>query len=155
MNVYELSFFKGFTKEEVNSLLKLMFPTTYAPGEAILKEGESSHLLMIILDGRVKIIKKIDNENFKVLAILEKGEIFGEMSFFDDGIHNASAISHTTTNVLVLSKNDFDVFAEKNPLTTIKFLKKVIQTCSNRIRNLNEEIKEVSNWCLTLRKKNQ
>jgi len=154
-DILSLSFFQGFTIEEVNSLVKLMVPLVYGPGEVILKEGDTSHLLMLILDGKVKVLKKVDQNNNKVLAILEKGDIFGEMSFFDEGVHNASVVAHTEVRLLVLSKEDYDKFEEKNPKTAIKFLKKVIQTCSCRIRNLNEEIKQVSNWCITLRKKNQ
>jgi CRP/FNR family cyclic AMP-dependent transcriptional regulator len=154
-NILNLTFFQGFTEEEIKSIVKLMVPLAYGPGEVILKEGDTSHLFMLILDGKVKVIKKVDEENNKVLAILEKGEIFGEMSFFDEGIHNASVVSHTDVQLLVLSKEDYEKFEEKNPKTAIKFLKKVIQTCSCRIRNLNEEIKQISNWCITLRKKNQ
>jgi CRP-like cAMP-binding protein len=155
MSYYELDFFKGFSKDEINTILKLMVPATYGQGEKILKEGESSHLLMLIVEGKVKVTKKIDEQNTKVLAILEKGEIFGEMSFFDEGIHNASVIAHSDTNLLVLSKEDYEVLEQKNPILAIKFLKKIIQTCSSRIRMLNEEIKQVSNWCITLRQKNK
>lgn len=155
MNYYDLEFFKGFTKEEINTILKLLVPATYAQGEKILKEGEISHSLMLIIDGKVKVIKKIDEQNHKVLAILETGEIFGEMSFFDEGEHNASVVAHSDTNLLILSKQDFDFLEQKDPKLVIKFLKKVIQTCSNRIRMLNEEIKQISNWCITLRNKNK
>lgn len=132
-----------------------MVPVTYAQGEKILKEGETSHLLMLIVDGKVKVVKKIDEQNNKVLAILESGEIFGEMSFFDEGVHNATIITHSDTNLLVLSKQDYDLLEHKEPKLAIKFLKKIIQTCSSRIRMLNEEIKQVSNWCITLRNKNK
>lgn len=155
MNYYDLEFFKGFTKEEINTILKLLVPATYAQGEKILKEGEISHSLMLIIDGKVKVIKRIDEQNHKVLAILETGEIFGEMSFFDGGVHNASVVAHSDTNLLILSKQDFDFLEQKDPKLVIKFLKKVIQTCSNRIRMLNEEIKQISNWCITLRNKNK
>lgn len=153
MNYYDLDFFKGFTREEINTILKLMVPATYAQGEKILNEGETSHLLMLIVDGKVKVVKKIDEQNNKVLAILESGEIFGEMSFFDEGVHNATIITHSDTNLLVLSKQDYDLLEHKEPKLAIKFLKKIIQTCSSRIRMLNEEIKQVSNWCITLRNK--
>ncbi|MCX7770208.1 MAG: cyclic nucleotide-binding domain-containing protein [Proteobacteria bacterium] len=155
MNYYDLEFFKGFTKEEINTILKLTIPVTYGHGETILKEGETSHLLMLITEGKVKVIKKIDEQNTKVLAILETGELFGEMSFFDEGIHNTSVIAHSDTSLLVLGKNEFELLEQKNPILTIKFLKKIIQTCSSRIRFLNEEIKQISNWCITLRMKNK
>lgn len=155
MTYNDLKFFKNFTKEEINSLVKLMIPVTYGEGETVIKEGEVSHVLMLILSGRAKVIKNIDDKNHKLLSILESGDIFGEMSFFDKTPHNASVIAHTKLSVLALSKNDFETFIEKHPKTAFKILVRIIQVCSQRIRNLNEEVKQLGAWCLTLRNTNK
>lgn len=151
MNYSDLFFFKPFEQEEIKLITSLMIPATYGAGETILREGEITQLLMLIIDGKVKVLKKIDDNNTKLLAIIEKGEIFGEMSFFDDGVHNATIVAHSDTSLLVISKKDFDMLTEKHPKLMIKFLKRVIQMCSNRIRNLNEEVKQLGYWCITLR----
>jgi len=152
MNNYkELKFFKNFTNEEVNSLVKLMIPVTYGDGEVIVKEGEVSHVLMLIIKGRAKVVKNIDEHNQKILSILEAGDIFGEMSFFETAPHNASVIAHTSVSVLALSKADFEAFIEKYPKTAFKILIRIIQVCSQRIRNLNEEVKQLGAWCISLR----
>ena len=155
INYSELSFFKNFTKDEINDLVRLMIPVSYAEGEAIIKEGELSRVLMLIIKGRAKVVKKIDENNEKLLSILETGDIFGEMSFFDNAAHNATVVAHSQLNVLALSKKDFETFIEKHPKTAFKILIRIIQVCSYRIRNLNEEIKQLGSWCLSLRNSNK
>lgn len=150
-NYNELKFFRNFTNDEVNNFIRLMIPVTYSEGEAIVKEGEVSHVLMLIIKGRAKVVKAIDEHNHKILSILEAGDIFGEMSFFDNAPHNASVIAHTEISLLALSKKDFETFIEKNPKTAFKVLFRIIQVCSQRIRNLNEEVKQLGAWCISLR----
>ncbi|GAB4434214.1 MAG: hypothetical protein OHK0040_05160 [bacterium] len=150
-NYNELKFFRNFTNDEVNNFVRLMIPVTYSEGEVIVKEGEVSHVLMLIIKGRAKVVKAIDENNYKILSILEAGDIFGEMSFFDNAPHNASVIAHTEISLLALSKKDFETFIEKNPKTAFKILFRIIQVCSQRIRNLNEEVKQLGAWCISLR----
>lgn len=154
-NYSELKFFKGFSPEEINNLVRLMVPVTYNSDEVIIKEGDTSHLLMLILSGKVKVVKSVDENNHKILAILDEGDIFGEMSFFDNAPHNASVIAHTPVNILALSKKDFETFIEKYPKTSFKILIRIIQVCSQRIRNLNEEVKELGKWCVSLRNRSK
>lgn len=150
-NYVNLKFFKGFKPEEVAQVTKLMIPVVYASGEAILKEGEVSKVLMLITSGQAKVVKAIDEKNFKILALLGEGEIIGEMSFFDDSPHNASVVAHNNLNVLALSKKDFENIIERNERLALKILIRIIQICSQRIRNLNEEVKELGHWCISLR----
>lgn len=150
-NYINLKFFKGFKSDEVTLITKLMIPVVYASGEAILKEGEVSKVLMLITSGQAKVVKTIDEKNVKILALLSEGDIIGEMSFFDDAPHNASVIAHNNVNVLALSKKDFESIIDRNERLALKILIRIIQICSQRIRNLNEEVKELGHWCVSLR----
>lgn len=150
-NYVNLKFFRGFKPEEITQITKLMIPVVYAGGEPILKEGEVSKVLMLITSGQAKVVKTIDEKNVKILALLGEGEIIGEMSFFDDAPHNASVVAHNNLNVLALSKKDFESIIEKNERLALKILIRIIQICSQRIRNLNEEVKELGHWCVSLR----
>ncbi len=150
-NYAKLKFFKGFTPEEVATVVRLMIPVSYAAGETIIKEDEVSKVLMLITSGQAKVVKAIDEKNSKILAILGEGEVVGEMSFFDDAPHNASVVAHNSVTVLALSRKDFETVLEKNTKTAIKILIRIIQTCSQRIRTLNQEVKELGHWCLSLR----
>jgi CRP/FNR family cyclic AMP-dependent transcriptional regulator len=151
INYASLKFFKGFPNEEIGRIVRLMIPVTYAEGETVLKEGEMSNVLMLIIKGQAKVMKQIDEKNFKLLSILEVGDIFGEMSFFDTAPHDATVIAHNDISVLALSKKDFETFIDSYPKFGNKILSRIIQVSSERIRNLNEEVKQLGSWCISLR----
>ncbi len=150
-NYSRLKFFKGFSQDEVSTVVRQMIPVSYGAGETIIKEDEVSKVLMLLTSGQAKVVKAIDDKNFKILAILGEGEVVGEMSFFDEAPHNASVVAHTPVTVLALSKKDFETILEKSTKTAIKMLIRIIQTCSQRIRTLNQEVKELGHWCISLR----
>ncbi|MDH5680088.1 MAG: cyclic nucleotide-binding domain-containing protein, partial [Spirochaetota bacterium] len=57
------------------------FEKTYQAGEVIFNEGDATNEMYFVLEGEVRIIKMV-HEEIKELAVLGKGEFFGEMSTF-------------------------------------------------------------------------
>jgi len=55
---------------------------SYSKGELIIKEGDYGISIYKILNGHVRIFKKSGNNKIQ-LATLERGEVFGEMTFFN------------------------------------------------------------------------
>ena len=62
----------------------------FAPGEIIFSEGDVGGEMFILQTGRVEIVKLIGGEDRR-LAILEKGDFFGEMSMLEEMPRNATA----------------------------------------------------------------
>lgn len=54
----------------------------YAEGELIIKEGDYGVSIYKVVEGRVLVFKKSGNDQTD-LAVLGKGEVFGEMTFFN------------------------------------------------------------------------
>ena len=55
---------------------------SYSKGELIIKEGDYGISIYKILRGSVRIFRK-SGDHKTTLAILAKGEVFGEMAFFN------------------------------------------------------------------------
>ena len=55
---------------------------SYPKGELIIKEGDYGISIYKVLKGNVRIFKKLHDHKF-TLATLERGEVFGEMVFFE------------------------------------------------------------------------
>jgi len=110
----------------------------YSDGEIIFKEGETGNVMYVLQSGKVKITKKTASENI-TLAILESGEIFGEMALFDRLPRSATATALGNTRVLHIDKKKLFSTISRDP--TLVF--KVIETMSQRIRRLDEELTKV------------
>jgi len=68
---------------------------TYRDGQIIFKEGAPGDWVYVVISGKVKIIKNVKGNSF-IVAILEAGEVFGELSFL-------GGISRTATAQAVLT----------------------------------------------------
>ena len=72
--------------------------------------------MFIIAEGKVRISKMVPGIGEEALAILEKGQYFGEMSLIEDGPRSADAIAHSRTCKLYeLSRDKLDqvMFTDK------------------------------------------
>lgn len=71
---------------------------SYSKGEMIIKEGDYGISIYKILKGHVRIFKKSGNNKIH-LATLDRGEVFGEMTFFDYGLAPRAASVEAIENV--------------------------------------------------------
>ncbi|MBN1524386.1 MAG: cyclic nucleotide-binding domain-containing protein [Spirochaetales bacterium] len=78
----------------------------YRAGQIIFLEQEKSDLFYFIDRGKVKI-SHIDKESEFVVAMLGKGEFFGEMAILNQEERNATAVAFEESSLLVLTKETF------------------------------------------------
>lgn len=94
------------------------------PGEVLFREGESGDQMFIIQEGRVEIYKNIGGRS-QVLAVLEKGEFFGEMAMVQRIQRTASARAAAPTKLLAFDRVGFQQMVEKNPKIALNIIDKL------------------------------
>jgi len=88
---------------------------TYPKDTPFFCENELGEELFVIQKGAVKI-SKIVNGNEKILAILETGDIFGEMAILENKPRSASAVAYNDECVVMaVDKANFEMLAETQP----------------------------------------
>ena len=84
-------------------------------GKIVFQEGEEGDQMFIIQDGSVKISRHIGGKE-QILAILGKGDFFGEMALVDDSPRSATAMAEEDgTQLLVLDKSKFTYLLRHQP----------------------------------------
>ena len=81
--------FSGLTIEQLKALAEVGQKQVFHQGDIILKEGEQSTEISIVISGQVEVISELA-ENATSLVILGAGQSFGEMSLLDAGPRSAS-----------------------------------------------------------------
>jgi flavin-dependent dehydrogenase len=107
----------------------------FRAGETIVVQGEIGECMYVILSGQAEVIKTQDGQETR-LAILSKGDIFGEMAIFQRESRSATVRAITDLRVLTVDKKIFLRRVHEDPSFVFAILKKM----SQRIRNLNEEL---------------
>jgi CRP-like cAMP-binding protein len=93
---------------------KTEFIRTYGSGNIIFAEGELGDELFIIQSGSVKITKIINGAEV-ILALLNSGDIFGEMAILESKPRSACAIAATDTTLMLVHQKNFAGMAATQP----------------------------------------
>lgn len=78
-------------------------------------EGEPCDRLMLLLSGRVKITRVIDNGYETLLGIRDPGEFFGEVSHIDGDVRVATVTALEPVEVLVIASSVLAAHVERTP----------------------------------------
>ena len=97
------------------------FGVEYAPKEIIFCEFEPGEEFYFIHSGKVKIVKIINNTE-KTLAILEDGDILGEMAILEEEPRSASAIAMNHVKLFRFHRDNFETLLHGNPQLAYKLL---------------------------------
>ena len=108
-------------EEGINERIISRFGKQYVDKQLIIKESEITQQIFWIMDGEVYITRK-SGSKYKVIAVLGKGEIFGEMSFFDKSVRSASVIAKGEVTALVFTPENFADIFQASPQWTKKML---------------------------------
>ncbi|MFC1812917.1 cyclic nucleotide-binding domain-containing protein [Thermodesulfobacteriota bacterium] len=80
---------------------------TYQDGEIIVEEGSSGDWIYVIEEGAVEISKMIEGQK-KIIGVLKKGEVFGELGFITKEKRAATACAIGETVVGIIDRNYLD-----------------------------------------------
>lgn len=130
---------------------------TYKEDEMVFCENEPGRELYIIQNGRVKITKMVDGQEV-LLAVLQPGDIFGEMALLDNKPRSASAIVAEPATMLAINKVNFEGMVKAQPqLATrlITILSERIWTAYRQLGNLmiSDPVGRLFDMLLTLAEK--
>jgi CRP/FNR family cyclic AMP-dependent transcriptional regulator len=112
---------------------------TLPENTVVVREGDRTDSLYIIVSGRVKIYVSDDKGKEIVLNESGPGEYFGEM-VLDEGPRSASVMTLEPTRFLVVPKEDFREFVTKSPEFSLHLICKLIK----RVRALTNDVKSLA-----------
>lgn len=143
--VYESENFtlnKYFDIKEIFSLFNYSQIISYIAGKIILKQGNKSEGIFIVLEGTVNIIEKTIGKNKFHLGTLSPGEFLGVTSYIGNESSPTSFIANDNVTCLFISKTYLNMVALIFPEINYKILKSITgQVCLHLI-NLHERVIE-------------
>jgi CRP-like cAMP-binding protein len=114
------------------------FLTHFDNGQVLFHEGDEGDDMYIIQSGRVAIKKKVKDGD-TTLAVLEKGDFFGEMAILERLPRSASAEVVEEGELIVISGEMFGDMIKANPEIAVRMLRKQ----SIRLRETNRQLENL------------
>ncbi len=121
-----VSLFTGLTLENLMAVDTVLTRETFLADEAIITEGTPGDHMYIVFTGEVRVHKKQaagDSE----LARLGAGQMFGEMSLFDDQPRSATVSAVGEAEVLSLDRERFLSLVHQRPQILMEVCKVLVQ----------------------------
>jgi CRP-like cAMP-binding protein len=132
---------RGLSAGEMKLLATFSSEERFSEGSMVFREGESGDKLYIVLDGRVRISKFIPGVGEEALAVLDRGDFFGEMALIDDKPRSADAKAHDGgATVLSIDRATLNEILSMDPQASLQFLNLLCRMISRRLREINEKI---------------
>ena len=105
----------------------------YRDGEVICRQGELADCMYVIQEGQVEILHRRKEKEF-CLAVLERGDFFGEVALLDQRTRLATARAIGDACVLSIEKRTFLERIHEDA----SFAMTIIRKMSHRIHDLEE-----------------
>lgn len=111
----------------------------YKDNEVIFEEDSNSRDIYIIENGKVEISMSIDGDKVRI-ALLEKGEFFGEMAPITGVVRSATATAVGDTYLVPLTMEEMLERMQTDP----EFMLSVLRKLMNRLRNTTSELRDLT-----------
>ena len=115
--------FSGLKEDSMMKLNSIASMTELKKSDPIYFASEPSKSVFFLKKGRVKITKYLSDGSERILAIINPGEIFGEMAYLDEEERTDYAVTIEPALICAINKEELSKFVEKNPTLNLKLTK--------------------------------
>ncbi len=109
-------------------------------GELVFREGDLGTEMYIVQDGRIEILKRLQDGEDRAVAVLEKGDFFGEMSILEELPRTAGARALVDSKLLQINGSTFDQMLRTNPEIAVRMMRKL----SRRLRETDQLLRDAA-----------
>lgn len=123
-------FFAGVQRENLVAVAAACRPQSYRRHQVIFQRGDPGDALHIVQSGLVRIVLSSPDGSEILLALMQPGDFFGELSLLDGLPRSAAAVASELTVTLALARPGFFRVLERTP----QIAHQIILALSARLR---------------------
>lgn len=133
----QVELFASFNNEEILTVLKVSTDKlSMNKGDVVFREGSPANKMYVILSGSVRITRSLGLEGEEELAVLNHGQIFGEMGLIDAAPRSARATVWSDKSILLVL-NEASIRSLDGELI-YKFYRNFASLLARRLRSAND-----------------
>jgi len=134
----KVPFFEGLPRELVQKTSEQAVLLQFLPGQVICRQGDYEETFYVILSGKVEVTTRSQAGKELFLALLERGEFFGEMGPLSGHPRTATVTARERTVVLQVPKDLFKDLLRISPVIRKKIDDKYVE------RSLRTHLRQVA-----------
>ncbi len=126
----------GLSDEEIKQIAELAEVKIYLAGEMLIRLGEKSSDLFLIMDGYVNVV----TQSGEKVAEAKAGSVLGEIALLDDQPRSADAVCAGQSKIARFPAKEFRGLLNKNRSTGFVVLANLGRVMSQRLRASTDRI---------------
>jgi len=123
-----------FSFEQIKKLARYMTVYTVAQDTVLFCEGQKAAYMVLIVKGRVDVVKFDSNRTPRKITTLGPGKTIGEMSIIDGEPRSASAVTGSDATLFVMTSDQFNDLNQALPGIGIMLVLKIAKQMSQYLR---------------------
>jgi CRP-like cAMP-binding protein len=131
-----VALFEELSPDELERMAASAETRSVQRGDVLFAEGEESATLYVVAGGRIAIANRSIDGRESVVALMERGDLFGEMPLFDGQFRSAEARALEPSQVIAISYEPLRELYEARPA----LLWSVVALLANRLRAADEAL---------------
>ncbi len=131
-----VEFFKGFEGDPLDALVAAAETRTYNRGGVMFGENDVATELFVVESGRIAIANRSIDGRESVVALMERGDLFGEMALFDGRPRSAEARALEPSAAIAIPYAPLRAIYESQP----ELLWNVVEMLATRLRSTDEQL---------------
>jgi CRP/FNR family cyclic AMP-dependent transcriptional regulator len=128
--------FSSLSGDQLLLLASVLSRKPYPRDSAIIAAGDPTDALYIVISGRLKVVMRDNEGREAILAILNRGDFFGEMGLIDQAPRSATVVTLEACELLTITRADFMKCLQKN----FDLAMNVIRGLVGRLREADQKI---------------
>ncbi|MBU1800077.1 MAG: cyclic nucleotide-binding domain-containing protein, partial [Bacteroidetes bacterium] len=135
------------SRRELKIISKFAYERTFEVNEFVFETNQPGAAMFIIKEGEVKIVKQNENNEFIEIALLEAGDIFGELALLDSSPRSAGALVSKPTKTIAIFREDLNNLLKTHPEIGGKIMMhlaiitgKRLKATTNHVMQMEKEI---------------
>jgi CRP-like cAMP-binding protein len=136
----ELPLFADLDERAVEHLFDLMLPFEAPAGTMLLSEGELGDRMHIVLEGHLRVTRRLPGGETSTIAEVRDGATLGELSLFVDGRRTATATAVGDTHGWTLGRHGFALLRSDSRPAAMAVARRIGEIVVARLRDRCETI---------------
>jgi CRP/FNR family cyclic AMP-dependent transcriptional regulator len=134
---------ENFAPAEVRLLSHFMSVYRAGPGAEIIREGDAGDFMLMLVEGKVEVLKRDRRSGQQRIAEVESGKTLGEMSMIDGEPRFATCVATEPALVAVLTRENLARIIVEQPMLGAKILMELVLMLSQRLRTTGTRLLQV------------
>ncbi len=127
----EVELFADLRPDELDRVVSAAEELPLMRGDLLFAEGDDPSTLFVVTDGRIAIANRSPDNRESIVALMEPGDLFGDMGMFDGLGRSAEARALEPSTVVAIPYAPLQALYEERP----SLLGGVVRLLAGRLRN--------------------